>query len=119
MSCSTLTPRERICSTPTRSVTSPGLVFPVACGFVRLAMIDRDMKVMDVEARGRRTRRAPMTFEIAKDATITVGRQPADLSSVQAGDRVFITFENRDGRNIATRVSTLGLRMALAGANPA
>lgn len=81
--------------------------------------IDRDKKVMEIETRGRRARRMPMTFEIGKDAMITVGRQPADLSSVQAGDRVFISFENRDGRNVATRVSTLGLRMALAGANPA
>lgn len=100
------------------------LVLLLACGLPALAdevrgvvtRIDPDKKVMEIETRGRRLRRVPMSFEIGKETSVTVGQQQADLASLQPGDRVTVWFDSHDRKHVATRIRTLGLRLWVANA---
>lgn len=45
------------------------------------------------------------TYQLAKDAAILIDAQIRTLSDLKAGDMVQITWENRDGRRLASMVT--------------
>ena len=45
------------------------------------------------------------TYQLAKDATILIDAQIRTLSDLKAGDMVQVTWENRDGRHVASMVT--------------
>lgn len=81
-------------------------------GIIRKVDVEKKLLVIDVRVRG--LRRTPMTFDLGRDVQIQVGKEPADLSYLQPGDRATVGYEDRDGRRLATSICTLGLRAAVA-----
>ena len=86
----------------------------------RITKIDPARKEIVVEGRGP-TRGVALGFVLNTETRILFGREPAKLEDLQVGDRVRLSYENRDRQRVALSVTDLSLlpRLAAPGNAPA
>jgi hypothetical protein len=86
-----------------------------------LSRFDPARRELVLEGRGRRARGLALTFTLAPEAQVLLGRKPGELADLQPGVRVTVLYEARDGRNVVQAVTVHGalLREAMKAAPPA
>jgi hypothetical protein len=97
------------------------LTAPLAAGEVRgvVSKVNLDQKELLLEGRGRGVRGLTLTIYFTADTRFEAGRKPAQAADLSPGKHVRVLFEMRDGKQVATLVSWLGLPAATPVAPPA
>ncbi|HEV2949449.1 MAG TPA: DUF5666 domain-containing protein [Gemmataceae bacterium] len=78
----------------------------------KITKVDAAKKEVVVEGRGS-GRGLALSFAVNPDTRIQMGREPAKLEDLQAGDRVRLLFENRNNQRVALAINDLSLRRLL------
>jgi len=78
----------------------------------KITKVDPAKKEVMVEGRGS-GRGLALSFAVNGETRIQVGREPAKLEDLQAGDRVRLLFENRNNQRVALTINDLSLRRLL------
>ncbi|HZU34704.1 MAG TPA: hypothetical protein VFA18_02275 [Gemmataceae bacterium] len=78
-----------------------------------ISKVDAGHHQLIVSGRGRMARGKDFTFRLASETKITLGKNPAKEKELQAGQRVRVQFETRDGQNVAVQVSAMQRGAAL------
>jgi hypothetical protein len=73
-----------------------------------IVKVDAEKKEVLVEVRSPRARGLAMTFTVDGETRIQIGHRPAGLVDLQAGERMRLRYESRDGRRIALSISAHG-----------
>jgi Cu/Ag efflux protein CusF len=82
----------------------------------KITKVDPTKKEVVVEGRGS-GRGLALSFAVNSETRIQMGREPAKLEDLQAGDRVRLLFENRNNQRIALAINDLSLRRLLPPAD--
>jgi Cu/Ag efflux protein CusF len=82
----------------------------------KITKVDAAKKEVVVEGRGS-GRGLALSFAVNAETRIQMGRDPAKLEDLQAGDRVRLLFENRNNQRVALAINDLSLRRLLAPAD--
>jgi len=84
------------------------LVLPLAAFAAEIrgvvTSVDANKQELTIETRGLGVRGMSMTFVLDKGAQVMMGQQAAGLGDLAPGKRVVLTYETKDGKNVAIRV---------------
>jgi Cu/Ag efflux protein CusF len=78
----------------------------------KITKVDPTKKEVVVEGRGS-GRGLALSFAVNSETRIQMGREPAKLEDLQAGDRVRLLFESRNNQRVALTINDLSLRRLL------
>jgi len=86
----------------------------------KISKVDPAKQEVIVEGRGS-ARGQALGFAVNAETRIQLGKEPAKLEDLRAGDRVRLSFENRNNQRVALSITDLSLRpkSALGGNAPA
>jgi len=94
--------RSLIIAVPVMLSCSVGVLADEVRGVVD--KLDRGKHELIVSGRGRQARGAEYAFRLTRDTKVLVGKNSVKADSIRPGDRVFVTYETRDGVNDAVQI---------------
>jgi hypothetical protein len=80
-----------------------------------IGKLDNEKKELLVDLRGVGLRGTSMTFGLAPDVKITVGDKPGTMADLATGKRVRVTYEEQNGKRVATSVHVVAILQTLQG----
>ena len=80
-----------------------------------ISKVDAKRGDVVIEGRGHRARGLVINFDVEKDTRILFGREEGDVSDLQPGEHVRLSYETRAGRRVATLIRVHGGRPKDAG----
>jgi hypothetical protein len=73
-----------------------------------ISRFDPAKKELVVGGRGRRARGMALSFQLAPDAQVLIGREPGSPADLKPGARVNVQYEMRDGARVARNITVHG-----------